>query len=115
MARPAGETAVGWARRGHGGACRMAAILHEPPSPSKEEDPMPALLCEQVGPGMREAERTVAVKDLQGQREYLRVPFGFLHAVGEAFYVPVGLVYEDTARQVALIELPQEGERGNWR
>jgi hypothetical protein len=76
---------------------------------------MSALLCDQVGPGMRPDERTVALKDLQGRREFLRVPFGYLVPVGDAYYVPVGLVYEDTAQQVALIELPQEGECGNWR
>jgi hypothetical protein len=76
---------------------------------------MPALLCEQVGPGMRDAERTVTVKDLQGRREFLRVPLGYLAVVGKAYYVPVGLVYEDPVQQVALIELPQEGECGNWR
>jgi hypothetical protein len=64
---------------------------------------------------MRESERTVAIKDIQGRREYLRVPAGFLESVGETYYVPVGLVYEDPGRQVALIELPQEGECGNWR
>jgi hypothetical protein len=66
-------------------------------------------------PGMRNSERTVAIKDIQGRREYLRVPLGFLEIVGEVFYVPVGLVYEDPGRQVSLIELPQEGECGNWR
>ena len=76
---------------------------------------MPALLCEQVGAGMRDDERTVALKDFQGRREFLRVPVGYLVPVGDAYYVPVGLVYEDPVRQVALIELPQEGECGNWR
>jgi hypothetical protein len=62
---------------------------------------MPALVCDRVGPGMRDSERTVAIKDIQGRREYLRVPLGFLEIVGEVFYVPVGLVYEDPGRQVS--------------
>ena len=76
---------------------------------------MPALLCERVGPGMRDSERTVEIKDIQDRREYLRVPLGFLEVVGDTYYVPVGLVYEDPVQRVALIELSQEGEYGNWR
>ena len=76
---------------------------------------MPQLLCDRVGRGMRESERTVEVKDAQGRREFLRVEQAFLTVVGERTYLPVGLVDEDPDRQLALIELPQEGERGNWR
>ena len=76
---------------------------------------MPALLCTRVGPGLRDSERTVEVKDIHGRRDFLRVPFGFLARKGGAYYVPVGLVQEDTIQQLALIELPQEGEFGTWR
>jgi hypothetical protein len=43
---------------------------------SGEDDFMPALLCTRVGPGMRDNERTVEVKDIFGQRDFLRVPQG---------------------------------------
>jgi hypothetical protein len=43
------------------------------------------------------------------------VPFGYLEAVGNSYYVPVGLVQEEPTGQFALIELSQEGECGNWR
>jgi hypothetical protein len=77
---------------------------------------MPALLCTRVGPGLRDSERIVEVKDIYGRREFLRVPFGYLECVGEDYYVPVGLVQRDPVhRELALIELPQEGECGNWR
>jgi hypothetical protein len=76
---------------------------------------MPALLCTRVGPGMRDSERTVEVKDIYGRRDFLHVPFGYLEAVGDRYYVPVGLVQEDPIQQVALIEFLQEGECGNWR
>ena len=76
---------------------------------------MAGLVCEQVGPGMRDEERTVAVKDVQGRREFLRVPHGFLTAVGEQYYLPVGIVQEDRTSQLVLVELPQEGECGSWR
>jgi hypothetical protein len=64
---------------------------------------------------MRDSERTVEVRDIYGRREFLRVPFGYLEAVGEAYYVPVGLVQEEPTGQFALVELPQEGECGSWR
>jgi uncharacterized membrane protein len=76
---------------------------------------MPALLCTRVGPGMRDSERTVEIRDIHGRRECLRVPLGYLVPRGEAYYVPVGLVQEEPAQQLALIELPQEGEYGTWR
>lgn len=43
-----------------------------------EDNLMPALLCTRVGPGMRDSERTVEVKDIFGQRDFLRVPLGYL-------------------------------------
>jgi hypothetical protein len=64
---------------------------------------------------MRDSERTVAVRDVQGRREFLRVPDGFLTAVGEKYYLPVGVVYEDRDKQLVLVELPQEGECGSSR
>ena len=76
---------------------------------------MPALRCNRVGPGMRDSERTVEIRDVQGRREFLRVPFGYLVPRDDTYYVPVGLVQEDPVQQLALIELPQEGECGNWR
>lgn len=76
---------------------------------------MAELLCEEVGPGMRDDERTVALRDVRGHREYLRVPAGFLTVIGEKSYVPVGVVGEDRDKQLVLVELPQEGELGRWR
>jgi hypothetical protein len=76
---------------------------------------MPALLCSRIGPGMRPDERTVEVKDIHGRRESLRVPFGYLEVVGDAYYVPCGLVQVDPIQQLAWIELPQEGDCGTSR
>jgi hypothetical protein len=64
---------------------------------------------------MRDSERTVEVRDIHGQRDFLRVPLGYLEVVGGTYYVPVGMIQEEPAQQVALIEFPQEGECGNWR
>jgi hypothetical protein len=76
---------------------------------------MPEVLCEKVGRGLRDSERTVALRDVFGRREFLRVEHGFLTEVGGKTYLPVGVVQEDREQQLVLIELPQEGECGNWR
>jgi len=39
---------------------------------------MPAILCEEVAPGMRESERCVSVRDIHGHREWLLVEHSFL-------------------------------------
>jgi hypothetical protein len=64
---------------------------------------------------MRDSERTIEVRDMQGRREFLRVPFGYLIPRNGTYYVPVGLLQEAPVQQLALIELPQEGEYGTWR
>ena len=48
----------------------MRLVGHFP----REKNVMPSLLCSRVGPGMRDSERTVEVRDIHGQREFLRVP-----------------------------------------
>jgi hypothetical protein len=35
--------------------------------------------------------------------------------VEDCTYLPVGIVQEEPEKQLVLIELPQEGECGNWR
>jgi hypothetical protein len=76
---------------------------------------MAELLCTRVGPGMREDERAVEVRDVSGEREFVLVPHGFLTAVGDKYYLPVGVIGEDRDKQFVLVELPQEGARGGWR
>jgi hypothetical protein len=76
---------------------------------------MAEVICDRVGPGLRESERIVTVKDVHGRREFLRVEQAFLTVVGDRTYLPVGIVQENPEQQLVLIELPQEGECGNWR
>jgi hypothetical protein len=44
---------------------------------------------------MRDSELTVEVRDIFGQRKFLRVPIGYLVPKGNSYYAPVGLVLED--------------------
>jgi hypothetical protein len=73
---------------------------------------MALLVCDSVTKGLRPSERTVSVRDVQGRREFLRVELGFLTEEGGKYWLPVGKVYEDKERGLALVELPQEGESG---
>jgi hypothetical protein len=70
---------------------------------------------ESVGKGLRNSERTVAVRDVHGRREFLRVEADFLTSEGGRPWLPVGKIYEDKDRQIALIELPQEAASGTNR
>jgi hypothetical protein len=73
---------------------------------------MTQLLCEQVTQGLRDSERTVAVRDVHGRRHFLRVELGFLTREGERYWLPVGTVHTDRERGLTLVELPQEAETG---
>ncbi len=70
------------------------------------------LRCEQVSQGLRDSERTVAVRDVHGRRHYLRVEHEFLTQQGDTCWLPVGKVQQDRERGLTLIELPQEAETG---
>jgi hypothetical protein len=72
---------------------------------------MAQVICE-VSAGLRDTERTVAVKDVHGRRQYLRVEEGFLAKEGSLSYLPIGIVGVDEAKEMALIELPHESDAG---
>jgi hypothetical protein len=44
---------------------------------------------------MRDSERTVAIQDAYGRREFLCVEADFLTVAGDQYYLPVGVVHED--------------------
>ena len=72
---------------------------------------MAEVLCE-VSPGLRDSERTVAVKDVFNRRHHLRVEEGFITAERGGHYLPIGIVGLDDAKGLALIELPHESDAG---
>jgi hypothetical protein len=71
---------------------------------------MAQVVCE-VSAGLRDSERTVAVRDIHGRRQFLRVEQDFLTHRDDQFYLPVGEVYY-TADDKVLIELPHEADSG---
>jgi hypothetical protein len=72
---------------------------------------MVQVACE-VTAGLRDTERTVAVRDIKGRRQFLRVERGFLSSTSGQSFLPVGIVALDEKKQLALIELPHESDAG---
>jgi hypothetical protein len=75
---------------------------------------MAQIICE-VGPGLRDTERTVAVRDVYNRKHFLRVELGFLSREGDRWYLPIGVVGIDESKGLALIELPHESDSGSNR
>jgi hypothetical protein len=71
---------------------------------------MPHIICE-VSAGLRDSERTVAVRDINGRRQFLRVEQGFVTHRNGKTYLPVGIVSETLDGKV-LIELSHEADSG---
>ncbi len=74
---------------------------------------MAQVVCAEVSPGLRESERSVAIKDVHGRRQFLRVPYDFLTSGKEnKLYMTVGIVHVDPKTKAVLIELPHEADSG---
>jgi hypothetical protein len=65
-----------------------------------------------ISAGLRPSETTVAVADVHGRRQFLRVERDFLNAVGDQWFLPVGVVQDDRQQPWVLIELPHEADSG---
>jgi hypothetical protein len=76
---------------------------------------MPAVLCDQVAPGMRESERCVSVRDVCGRREWLLVEKDFLAVRKEETFLPIAVVQMDRERDLVLVEFPHEAATGGNR
>jgi hypothetical protein len=73
------------------------------------------ILCEQVSPGLREADAILAFRDFHGRRHFLQIEKDFLVRREGQSYLPVGFVHRDAATGAYLIELPHEAETGVHR
>jgi hypothetical protein len=76
---------------------------------------MAAILCEEVGSGMRPSERCVSVRDIQGHREWLLVEHDFLTVYRNKTYLPVGIIQVNHERGLFLVEFPHEAAMGGNR
>jgi hypothetical protein len=76
---------------------------------------MAAVRCEQVGPGMRDSERCVSIRDVRGGREWVLVEQNFLAVCEDRTYLPVAIVQVDRERQLVLVEFPHQAATGGNR
>jgi hypothetical protein len=79
---------------------------------TRQEEIMAQVVCETVGRGLRDSERSVSVRDVQNHLQYLTVDADFLSVVGDRHYLPVYVVGQDVAQGMLLIELPLEADSG---
>jgi hypothetical protein len=75
---------------------------------------MPAVLCE-VRPGADTVAVSVAVRDINDVRTFLEIQADFVTRWKGQTYLPIGLVYKDQEKGVALIEFPVEADSGAHR
>ena len=75
---------------------------------------MPLVLCE-ARPGADTVTDSVAVRDTNNLRTFLSIDRGFVTRRQGQTYLPIGVVYRDRDRGVALIEFPVEADSGAHR
>ena len=75
---------------------------------------MASVLCE-VRPGLGYVSVSVAVRDVHNVQTFLEIQTNFVtHRQGQS-YLPIGVVYRDKEKGVALIEFPVEADSGAHR
>jgi hypothetical protein len=70
------------------------------------------ILCEEVSPGLREADAILTFLDVHGRRHFLQIEKDLLILRNGNSYLPVGFVNRDARTGAFLIELPHEAETG---
>jgi hypothetical protein len=75
---------------------------------------MALVRCE-VHPGVGTVATSVAVRDTSNVRTFLEIQRDFVTQRQGEYYLPVGLVYRDRDKGVALIEFPVEADSGAHR
>ncbi len=73
---------------------------------------MARVICSKVRPGLRDTERVVAVKDVEGRAHHLRVDADYLTEDAGRVYLPIGIVSRSTDGRYYLIELRLEADSG---
>jgi hypothetical protein len=72
------------------------------------------VLCEVHGSPWKD-KVSVGVRDVQGVPTYLVADRDFLTEESGKHYLPIGVVYQDERKGVALIEFPYEADSGAYR
>jgi hypothetical protein len=82
--------------------------------PKGEATAMAWVRCE-TKTGLSPSQAVAAVKDVYGQPHFLLVDRDYLTVRNGASYLPVGVVFQDREKGVALIEFAEEADSGAWR
>jgi hypothetical protein len=80
----------------------------------RKEGEMPLVLC-QARPGADTVTDSVAVRDTNNVRTFLSIDRGFVTKRQGQTYLPIGVVYKDREKGVALIAFPVEADSGAHR
>jgi len=75
---------------------------------------MALVLCE-VRPGVGKLDVSVSVRDTENVPSFLQVEGDFVAQQKGKTYLPIGVVYRDKEKGVALIEFPVEADSGAHR
>jgi hypothetical protein len=75
---------------------------------------MAMVLCE-VRPGAGTVAVSVAVRDINNVQTFLEIQHDFVTRRKGQTYLPIGVVYKDRDKGVALIEFPVEADSGAHR
>jgi len=78
----------------------------------REEKMQIGVLCE-TRPGLRDSERSIAIPDFWGRKQYIRIEAYYLHEHEGRTYMPLTFIDEDAEK--VLVELPYEADSGKWR
>jgi hypothetical protein len=70
--------------------------------------------CE-TKPGLSSDNVVAGVADVYGHRHYMLVDRDFLLFRDGVAYLPIGVVFRDKEKGVALIEFAEEADSGAWR
>jgi hypothetical protein len=80
----------------------------------RKEGAMAMVKCE-VRPGVGTVAVSVAVRDIHNVRTFLEIQHDFVAERQGQTYLPIGVVYRDREKGVALIEFPVEADSGAHR
>ncbi len=76
---------------------------------------MMSLVACEVSEGFRDSEATVAVREVGGNQQFLRIERDFLTIEDGRPYLTVGLIQQDRTGRYSLVELPHEADSGTSR
>lgn len=75
---------------------------------------MSLVLCD-VRPGAGKVAVSVAVRDIHNVRTFLEIQHDYVTRRQNETYLPIGVVYKDRDKGIALIEFPVEADSGAHR